>query len=116
MAIAGVQQAAINSVGANHEHAGGVSSGCQKLAAVTPIKDTRKGEGQGTGSQPRNNENLTIMNTRFEFSIHEGTKEVMVKVINELTNETVREIPPEQVLDMVAKMWEVAGILVDERA
>ena len=38
----------------------------------------------------------------------------MVKVINEDTNEVIREIPPEQILDMVAKMWELAGILVDK--
>lgn len=54
-------------------------------------------------------------NRRFEFSIHEKTKEIMIKVINSDTNEVVREIPPEKTLDMVAKMWEKAGILVDER-
>ena len=52
---------------------------------------------------------------RFEFSIHEKTKEIMVKVIDNDTNEVIREIPPEKVLDMVAKMWEMAGIIVDER-
>ncbi|HBM74934.1 MAG TPA: flagellar biosynthesis protein FlaG, partial [Clostridiaceae bacterium] len=25
------------------------------------------------------------------------------------------EIPPEKILDMVAKLWEIAGIFVDER-
>ena len=39
----------------------------------------------------------------------------MVKVINSETNEVIREIPPEKILDLVAKMWELAGILVDER-
>lgn len=52
---------------------------------------------------------------RFEFSIHERTKQIMVKVIDSDTNEVVREIPPEKTLDMVAKMWEMAGIIVDER-
>lgn len=53
--------------------------------------------------------------TQFEFSIHEKTKQIMVKVIDTNTQEVIREIPPEKILDMVAKMWEVAGILVDER-
>ncbi|NLI57614.1 MAG: flagellar protein FlaG [Clostridium sp.] len=53
--------------------------------------------------------------TQLEFSIHEGTKEIMVKVINTDTKEVVREIPSEKILDMVAKMWELAGIMVDER-
>ena len=37
----------------------------------------------------------------------------MVQIINSETNEVVREIPPEKVLDMVARMWELAGIIVD---
>ena len=51
----------------------------------------------------------------FEFSIHEQTKQIMVKVIDKETKEVIREFPPEKILDMVAKMWEVAGIIVDER-
>lgn len=52
--------------------------------------------------------------TRCEFSYHEETKRVSIKVINSDTNEIIREIPPEETLDMLTKMWEVAGILVDE--
>jgi len=39
----------------------------------------------------------------------------MVKVIDINTNEVIREIPPEKILDMVATMLEMAGIIVDER-
>lgn len=61
--------------------------------------------------------NKAIMgaNKRFEFSIHESTKEIVVKVIDTDTNDIIREIPNEKILDMVAKMCEMAGILVDER-
>ncbi|HHX94548.1 MAG TPA: flagellar protein FlaG [Clostridia bacterium] len=59
---------------------------------------------------------LRVRNTRFEFSVHEGTEKIMVKVIDEGTDEIIREIPPEQILNMVAKMWELAGLLVDKRA
>lgn len=54
-------------------------------------------------------------NKSFEYSIHEKTKQIMVKVINSETKEVIREIPPEKILDLVAKMWEVAGLLIDER-
>jgi flagellar protein FlaG len=53
--------------------------------------------------------------TSFEFSIHEGTKEIMVKVLDRDTGELIREIPSEKILDMVAKLWEMSGVLVDER-
>lgn len=63
----------------------------------------------------RANKAITGAVCSFEFSIHDKTKEIMVKVIDSDTGKIIREIPPEKVLDMVAKMWEMAGILVDER-
>lgn len=61
------------------------------------------------------NKAISGINTKFEFSIHKKTKEIMVKVIDSDTNQVIREIPPEKMLDLVAKIWEMAGILVDER-
>ncbi len=61
------------------------------------------------------NKDLRGADKRFEFSIHEGTKEIMVKVIDDETGDIIREIPPEKILDMVAKMWELAGLLVDRK-
>ena len=60
----------------------------------------------------RANKTLVGINTNFKFSIHEDTKAIMVKVINSETQEVIREIPREDV-DMVAKMWELAGLIVD---
>ena len=51
----------------------------------------------------------------YEFSYHEETKRVSIKVIDQDTKEVVKEIPPEETLEMIAKMWELAGILVDEK-
>ncbi|WP_230633006.1 flagellar protein FlaG [Paenibacillus athensensis] len=53
--------------------------------------------------------------TSLEFSIHQKTKLISVKVLDKDTGEVIREIPPEKSLDFVAKLWEMAGILVDER-
>lgn len=54
-------------------------------------------------------------NTHLKFEIHEKTKEVMVRIIEDETGEVIKEIPPEKMLDMVAKLWEIAGIIVDEK-
>lgn len=59
------------------------------------------------------NKDFEIYDTRLEFSIHEKTKEIMIKVIR--NDEVIREIPPEKILDMVAQMMEMAGLLVDEK-
>jgi flagellar protein FlaG len=53
--------------------------------------------------------------TTLEVSIHNKTHAIMVKVLNKETGELIREIPPEKTLDLVAKMMEIAGIIIDER-
>ncbi len=63
----------------------------------------------------RANKAISGGNRRFEFSVHEKTKSIMIKVLDSDTNEVIREIPPEKILDMVAKIWEMAGLIVDER-
>ncbi|RJE85638.1 flagellar biosynthesis protein FlaG [Paenibacillus sp. 1011MAR3C5] len=54
-------------------------------------------------------------NTTCEMSVHEQTNVVMIKVINKDTGDLIREIPPEKTLDIVAKLLEVNGLLIDER-
>jgi flagellar protein FlaG len=53
--------------------------------------------------------------TSLEFSVHKLTNEIMVKVKDKETGEVIREIPPEKTLDFVAKLWKMAGILVDKK-
>ncbi|MCR8645036.1 flagellar protein FlaG [Paenibacillus sp. N1-5-1-14] len=53
--------------------------------------------------------------TSLNFSVHEKTKQIMVKVIDNDSGKIIREIPPEKNLDFLAKVWEMAGLLVDER-
>lgn len=61
------------------------------------------------------NKQFVVFDRRFEFSIHEKTKQIMVKIIDVTTDEIIREIPPEKILDLVAAIWEISGIIVDER-
>ncbi len=61
------------------------------------------------------NKHIRTYDRKLEFSIHELTKQIMVKVIDTSNDSVIREIPSEKVLDMVGHMWEVAGILVDEK-
>ncbi|RUS43045.1 flagellar protein FlaG [Cohnella sp. AR92] len=53
--------------------------------------------------------------TTIEMKVHEATKAVTIKVMNKETGELIREIPPEKTLDLVAKMMEFAGILIDQK-
>lgn len=61
------------------------------------------------------NTKMEYIGTRCEYSYHEVTNRVSIKVIDNDTEEIIREIPPEETLEMLQKMLELAGILVDER-
>lgn len=52
----------------------------------------------------------------FEFSIHEETHTIMVKVLNKQTGELIREIPQEKLLDVAASLMELTGIIIDKKA
>lgn len=50
-----------------------------------------------------------------QFGIHEGTNRIMIKIVDKETKEVIKEVPSEKMLDMVAKVWEYAGLFVDEK-
>lgn len=53
--------------------------------------------------------------TEAIFGIHEATNRVTIKIVDKESKEVVKEIPPEKTLEMIAKVWEFAGLLVDEK-
>ena len=54
--------------------------------------------------------------THLQYEKHEVLNQMIIKVIDDNTNEVIKEIPSKKILDMVAKMCELAGILVDKKA
>ena len=108
-----------------------------QLAADTISIDTKQtsGDGAGSGSNAEGqaagqqayaksaqikkavdeiNKNM-IDTSEAIFGIHEDTNRVTIKIIDKNTKEVVKEYPPEKTLDMIAKVWEMAGLMVDER-
>ncbi len=61
------------------------------------------------------NKKITNQNSELQFGIHEGTHRVTIKVIDRQSKKVIKELPPEKTLDMIAKAWELAGIMVDEK-
>lgn len=59
--------------------------------------------------------NKKMMNSEAQFGIHEATNRVTIKIVDKETKKVIKELPPEKTLDMIAKVWEMAGILVDEK-
>lgn len=87
-------------------------------------KNLTGGEEQQAKEQQATNEqirkaveqlNKSMGNSEAVFGIHEKTNRVMIKIVDKTTKEVIKELPPEKTLDMIAKVWDMAGILVDER-
>ena len=59
--------------------------------------------------------NKKMNNSVAKFGIHEETNRITIKIVDKDTDKVIKEFPPEKTLDMIAKAWELAGILVDEK-
>lgn len=60
------------------------------------------------------NEIVDKVKEGLSFQIHEDTEKMMVKVIDLNTDEVIKELPPEEMLDLQARIHEMVGILIDE--
>jgi len=57
-----------------------------------------------------------IRNVGLEFEVHDATGRLKVTVLDKETGDIIREVPPQQVLDMVAKLDEMMGLLFEQKA
>lgn len=56
-----------------------------------------------------------IFDKAIHFEAHDESNRWMVQVIDKETGEVIREIPPEKILDLVARLDRLVGLFVDER-
>lgn len=61
------------------------------------------------------NKSLNHFDRIIERKEHEVTKTVMYTLKDTKTDEVIAEFPSKKVQDMVAKMWELAGLVFDEK-
>lgn len=59
------------------------------------------------------NEILSLTNSHLKFMYHEKLKQYYATIVDNNTNQVVKEIPPKKLLDVVASIWEQIGIIVD---
>lgn len=59
--------------------------------------------------------NKNAKNSEVAFGIHDATHRLTIKIIDKDTKKVLKEYPPEKTLDMIAKVWEMAGLMVDEK-
>lgn len=61
------------------------------------------------------NDFIEPLRTNLKFQFHEKLNEYYVEVVNPLTDEVIKEIPPKKMLDMYADMAELMGIIIDRK-
>lgn len=61
------------------------------------------------------NDFLTPTQTSLKFELHEKLNEYYVTLVDDKTQQVVREIPSKKMLDFYAAMTEFIGIMVDKK-
>lgn len=110
-----------------------VAIASNNLAKETTAINTKDISGEGAGGQDASNQqgqlaaqqaqikkavediNKKANNSEAIFGVHEGTNRVTIKIVDKKTKEVIKEFPPDKTLDMIAKVWEMAGLMVDEK-
>ncbi|MCM1045544.1 MAG: flagellar protein FlaG [Candidatus Gastranaerophilales bacterium] len=102
----------------------------EKLDKTTNVVENSQGKGSADASQQGNDKQASTeqikkaveqlnksmaAHSEAIFGIHEDTNRVMIKIVDKDTKKVLKELPPEKTLDMIAKVWEMAGILIDEK-
>ena len=98
------------------------------IAKDTMAMNTKETSGEGGGNAQSNAEaqaaqikraveeiNKKANSSEAVWGVHEDTNRVTIKLVDKQTKEVIKEFPPDKTLDMIAKVWEMAGLMVDEK-
>lgn len=62
------------------------------------------------------NDSSTLFNLSLRFKIHDESSKIVVSVTNADTDEVIRQIPTQEVLDLAERLNEMVGVLFNETA
>ena len=62
------------------------------------------------------NQNIRIFNTKLSFYIDEPTGRTVIKISDRETDEVIREVPPVEFLKIAAKLSDILGVIIDQKA
>lgn len=58
---------------------------------------------------------VDLLDRDIAFKLHDKTKQLMVQIIDVKTQEVIKEMPPEELLDLIARIEEMVGLIIDEK-
>ena len=62
------------------------------------------------------NQAFEAFNQGVRFKVNDDTKQLVVQIVNQDTDEVIKEIPSKEVLELEAQIREMVGLFLDEKA
>jgi flagellar protein FlaG len=108
-----------------------ISTSMQQVAGVPAVRgaDTGQQRPKEKGNAPPEdtttrvqhvvrelNDLVKILHTSLQFSVDDTTKRIIVKVMDADTQKVIRQIPPEEMIRISARVQELLGVLIDGSA
>lgn len=63
----------------------------------------------------QSNKHLLGKDAKLTYKVHESTQKTIITLVDTKTDEVIREIPSEKMLDSIANIWEMVGIIVNKK-
>jgi len=59
---------------------------------------------------------VTAMNSSLQFQVDKETDKLVIKVVDTTTKEVIKQIPPQEILEIAKALDKLQGLLVREKA
>lgn len=61
------------------------------------------------------NKAVETIHEDLQFQLHDETDIMMAKLVNLEKHETIKEMPPKEILDMLGQVQKMVGLIIDEK-
>ena len=93
-----------------------VEKRAEELKNIETVNDTRLTRADVEEMVEALEELTQTLQTKLNFSINEGTNDIVVKVLDKDTDEVIKQFPPEELLELQEKMQDLTGFLFNADA
>ncbi len=115
----------IPDINMNIVHSHNIQSNADNAAPVRINNKPNEQQGNAHAKQPKPeqiadivktvNNTIHSLNQEVKFSYNESIKSLVVNVVESKTGKLIRQIPPEDVINLQKKMSEVMGLIFDNK-
>ena len=87
------------------------------------IKKYDQNDGDQRAPEKEVQKAVNKLNTLFEgkqihaeYEVYGRFHDITIRIVDDNTKQVIQEVPPKKIIDMIDKLCELAGVLVDEKA